>query len=456
MNRNLLLLTCLLAAACGHKVVPPYDAGTPDGGDDSGTPDAGRTKGEDPPTGFSTAIELPDSTAATLRVGVSASVLLDQFAQPMIACINTDPNGDGNPGDTQVIFTRWNGVTKKYETPVNLATIGDVDLSEPSQQVSLARDETNGMLYVAFVTADKQVRVAYSSDEGATWSLETVSNNPNNHVLWNPQVAAHGGSVHVAWQEAGARCSGAGCNDVVCRMKTGSGAYGPNMIFPIPTGYDGAVLAPFQVAADKAGNPGVVAAFEQSAGMDVGIAFWRPGTSTATVIASSMGTDNSTATTKPSASLAFDSNAVPRVAYHLLTPTANAQLWYAAATTVDGTTWSTPVAMPRNSAGTTYEGTRWYQSLAIDSTGKLAIGANHASSPIPQPCTGGPKIARSSDGTSWTVCRPDTTTTTSTFGFAGEWVRAGFHAPGKVTLGFTYENRSNPLVKGGVVIWRDP
>ncbi len=239
-------------------------------------------------------------------------------------------------------------------------------------------------------------------------------------------------------------------------MKSSGGTYGAKMIMPIPAGYDGVVVAPYGLAVDTSGTPGVAAAFEQTAGLDVAVAFWRPGTSSTAVIATSMSTDNSTADKRPSIALAFDASSAPRVAYHLLTPTADVQLWYAPASSADGMVWGSPVAIPRNGAGTALEGTRWYQALAIDPGGKLVIGANHASSPTPQQCSGGPKLARSTDGTNWTVCRPDTGGSVGTFGFAGEWIHAGFHAAGKVTLGFTYENRNNPSVKAGVVLWRDP
>ena len=45
---------------------------------------------------------------------------------------------------------------------------------------------------------------------------------------------------------------------------------------------------------------------------------------------------------------------------------------------------------------------------------------------------------------------------TATFGFAGEWINVAFHKPGKITLAFSYGNNSNPTIKGGVVVFREP
>ncbi|MFT3836122.1 MAG: hypothetical protein QM723_03880 [Myxococcaceae bacterium] len=458
MIRTVLFVTTLALVACGGKKPPPppVDGGMDDGGTDSGIPDAGRPRGMDPASGFTVALPLPDSTATTLRVGVSAALALDQYGQPMLACVNTDPNGDGAPDDNQVVFTRWNGVTKAYEPPVILSTVGDIDVADPSQQVSLARDSVSGTIYAAFVNQDKAVKVAYSLDEGKTWSQETASDNPGAHTLKNPQVAAHGDTVFVAYLEADSRCTGAGCSDIVWRSRTGSGSYSARATMPVPAGYDGATLTPYQLAVDSQGKAAIAAAFEQTAGLDVAIGFFRTEQTSSALVTTSGSTDNTATNDKPSVSLAFDGANVPSVAFHLLTPTANTQLWYATASASDGAVWGAPVAIPRNSAGAGMEGTRWYQSLAIDSNGKRVIGADHESSPTPQQCSGGPKIARSNDGNTWTVCRPDTGGATGTFGFAGEFIHAGFHAAGKATLLFNYENRSNPTIHAGVILWRDP
>jgi hypothetical protein len=448
--KTLLFPLLLALIACGQKPRPDLDAGPDDedAGVDAGI-DAGRLRGDEPPTGYTTALELPDNAGAAQRMGVSVSVALDQFNHPMIAAIATDPNNDGVRIDDRLVFTRWNGVEKKYQAPQTVAPIGEIDLSDPNRQVSLSRDPMTGTIGIAFITEQKTVRLALSDDEGLNWSLETVSlDNASGHLLSNPNLVLSKGVLHLGYFEAEAQCAAATCGQVVYRRRTGKAAFS-DALSPVTAG-EVSVAKPISLAVDSAGNAGI-AYFSgaNSAGAALSLLFWRPAGTVTHKIADSAG---AAVTAQPSVSLTF-AGETPRAAFHLTSASAAmAQLWYAAATDAAGSSFS-PVAMPRNSAGTTYEGTQSYQALAIDSAGKIALAGYFIQTPISNPCTGGPKLARSNDGATFAVCRADAT---ATFGFAGAWINAAFHAPGKVTLGFAYEIKGNPSAKPGVVIYRQP
>jgi hypothetical protein len=453
--KKLCLLTAALAiAACGPKPKPYVDAGPDDAGVDAGEVDAGRLKGNDPPSGYSVAIELPAGQMASVRVGVSASLALDQFQQPMIAAISTDPNNDGVRVDDRLVFTRWNGADGgSYQTPVSIATIGQIDVSEPNRQVSLSRDISIGAIGVAFVDDQLHVRLAISNDEGANWSLETPTLNlASGHAVSNPSLVLDNGEVHLAYFEAEVQCGAPECGEIIYRHRVGKAAFS-DATSPIGAGSDVTLAKPFALAVDS-DHKAAVAYFSgvNAPGATVNLLFWRPDGTTTQKIADS----GAAVLVKPiSVSLAFEGNK-PRVAYHLPSSvTANAQLWYAPATDSAGAAF-TPVDIPRNSAGTTLEGTQSYQALAFDSTGRVAIAAFHNQSPIPNQCTGGPKVARAAAGsTTFAVCRADTT---GVFGFAGEWINVAFHKPQKITLAFAYNSVSNPGLgnKGGVIIYREP
>jgi hypothetical protein len=372
----------------------------------------------------------------------------------MIAAIHVDPNNDGIRVDDKVVFTRWNGVDKQYQVPVTVAPVGQIDISEPNRQVSLSRDPASGSIGVAFINDQKAVRIAISDDEGLNWSLETANlANPSGHLLSNPVLVLNNGVVHLAYFEAEAQCAALDCGQVVYRHRVGKGVF-TDATSPVAAGGDVTLAKPISMAVDSTGSAGI-AYFSgpPAAGGTVSLLFWRPDGAVTQKISDTGGA----LIPKPiSVSLAFVGDK-PRAAFHLPSmaiPTA--QLWYASASDTAGATF-TPVAMPRNSAGATLEGTQSYQGLAFDSAGKIAIGAYFAQSPVPQQCSGGPKVARSNDGTGFLVCRPDTGGT-AIFGFAGQWMNTAFHKPGKITLAFTYESNANPSInnKGGVIVFREP
>lgn len=460
MKTSLLFLVAVALAACGPKSRPMVDAGPEeDAGVDAGV-DAGRGKGIDPPSGYTTALELPTGNGPTVRMGVGAAMALDQFGHPMVAAVYTDPNNDTFRIDDSVVFTRWNGLDKTadggtlgYQPLQTIASIGQIELAEPNRPVSLTRDPITGTLGMAYVNETKEIKLAVSNDEGATWSRETASlPNASGHLLSNPVLVLNNGSTHLAYFEAEAPCGTADCGQVIYRKRVGKAAF-TDATSPAPAGTAVALARPIALAVDSAGNAGVAYFIGPTgaASGSVSLLFWRPAGSTTQTVADSGG---GVINRPPSVSLTF-STVNPRVAYHLPSAASpQAQLWYAAAADAAGTAF-TPVEIPRNGVGAMLEGTQSYQSIAIDSAGKILIAANYAQTPFSQQCTGGPKLSRSTNGTTFTTCRADTGGT-PVFGFAGEWITAAFHKPDKITLAFGYENSAHPIVKAGVVVFRQP
>jgi hypothetical protein len=452
LRSALAVLVALTLLGCGPR--PRPDAGTPDedAGTDAGAPDAGREKGQDPPNGYSYALPIPAGTSAAARFGVSASAVLDQFNQPMLAAINVDPNGDGVFQDNVLVFTRWNGASRAFEAARSVEVVGEIDVSHPNRQVSLARDVESGRIGIAYVKTGGAIRLAISDDEGANWTLETATAASSvGHALSNPQLALKGGKVWLAYFDSAAGPQSQ--PDIVVRTRT-SGAAFTDSKAPLPGSYDEVAAGPLALALDSTGAPGLAYFMRRAADPTVGLFFWRPAQNGATAwaIADSANTSNDGGTPRqPSVSLAFSGD-LPRVAYHLVTTDPDAQVWFASSSANDGSAFSNRVAIPRNGSPGALEGTQWYQAIAVEGA-KVAIVANFASGPAPQIC-GGPKLAKSNDGTSFTTCAPDNQ---RLFSRSGEFPSLMHHAPGKLTLLFNYESRANPsLPGGGVVLWREP
>lgn len=430
------LSICLLA--CGPRT-PKFDGGVEE---DAGMMevDAGRQRGDDPATGWQVAVPLPTGAAASARLGPSVTSVGDQFGQPLIAMLFEDPNGDLNYDDNRVVFTRWDGVTKAFSALQTIEVVGGAVSTHPDRQISIARDAVTGRIGIAYTKGQGNViRLAVSDDEGANFSLSTVSDGTA-ALVSNPALALKDGVAHVAWLQG---------SSIEYRKRVGTGAFTPTSPGSIVTGGK-----PVALALDSAGNPGV--AFFLFAGTaSAELAFWRPG-APPNVVASADGLDLDNIDRYPSVSLAFVGT-TPHLAYHLrkVAPLPMAddttELWYAKATDATGATWSTPVAIPRNGSATAFHSTRYYQALTIDDSGRVNLAANFAAQGAMTAC-GGPKLARSTDGAAFTTCSP----MGSPMQQGGSWLTMWPHRAGKQTLIFAYETRNNPSIGAGVVMWREP
>jgi hypothetical protein len=452
MRRALVLaVLAVTTLACGQRPRPMLIE--EDAGVSMELPDAGRQQGMDPPSGFSIVAEQPVGQG---RFGVSVASAPDQFNQPLIAAVWDDPNNDGQRADSRVVFTRWNGETRAFEMVKTIEVVGEIDLSHPNRQVSVARDALTGRIGVAYVKPGTGIRYAFSDDEGANFSLSTVGQDPGAGDPSNPVLALRGGTAHVAYVTS--------TEQVLYRTRSGSTGTFSEAQAPVTAGQASA-FGPIAMALDSAGAPGL-AYFTKGASLRGTLAFWRPGSATASPITDSNMTDVlMPATRRPSVSLVFVGT-TPRVAFHLLRADpvvgmggaepmtdSNPELWTSVASDASGASWSTPVGMPRNGnmVAMRFNSTRWYQGLAVHPNGSITIaGAYLANGTTNTLCGGGPKIARSTDGMSFTTCVPMNTT----YGQSGEWLSLYSHAANKVTLTFFYEQPV--MMRNQIVLYREP
>jgi hypothetical protein len=426
------LSICLLA--CGPRPRPMFDAGMEE---DAGMEvDAGRQRGDDPPNGWQVALELPAAAAPSTKLGISVSAVGDQFNHPMIAALYEDPNGDLNYDDNRVVYTRWDGVAKVFEPMKTIEVVGGAAFVHPNRQISIARDAESGRIGIAYIKPqDNTVRVAISDDEGVNFSLLTVSDTGVAAAMSNPSLALQGGATHVGFLQG---------SEIKYRKKVGTAAFVEETPSAIVAGGQSLSLA-----VDSAGNP-ALAFFVSVNGTSADLAFWRPGSS-ANVIASADMLDLSVSGREPSVTLTFVGT-TPHLAYHLrkLADAGATELWYVKSTD-SGSTWATPVAIPRNSSGVDFHSTRYYQALAIEPSGRVSIAAPWSFTGTQINCNG-PKLSRSPDGITFSTCSPMGTPIQR----GGEWINLWTHKPGKQTLVFHYDSRTNPSIKAGVVMWREP
>jgi hypothetical protein len=320
--------------------------------------------------------------------------------------------------------------------PQTIEVVGGAAFEHPHRQISIARDATSGRIAIAYVKPqNNSIRLAVSDDEGANFSLSTV-NLTSGTTVSDPSVGLSGGNTtHVAFIQD---------TDVVYATRTGAAAFTEQrQSGVVPT-------SSISLAVDAMGNPGV-AWFAIAGTNSADLGFWRPGSTSATVASGAM-TDLSPIDRRPSVTLTFVGT-TPHVAFHLLNTIAvdATQLWYAHATDT-GATWSTPIAIPRNSSmANEFHSTQWYQALFVESATKISVAAPWSSIGTQINCNG-PKLARSTDGTTFTTCSPAGTPIQR----GGDWITMWSHKPGKITLVFHYDNRANPNLKAGIVMWREP
>ncbi len=374
--------------------------------------------------GFNLAVPAPDQDHAD-AVGLAPSIGLNATDDPMVAYLAQSLTGEGYTLD----FVQWDRSSKSWTKPVAIDVVSDTFHFSP--QLKLARDASTNTLGVAYQQADGVDRLALSTDNGASWKVETITPASGGH-LYNPSLAMANGKIYVAATVDDAFT-------VFSRSGT-SGAFTEKKAPSLPNTGAARNVAP-GLAVDSAGRPGAAYFLAPTDGYTVTVAFWRPDEDQAYVVTDSANTQND----DPNISLAFDGTQ-PRVAINLLRnqDDYNTGPMYMI-TSADGKTWNAPIHLQKDGGA------------SMDSILSLAVSPQ-AGAAIVAPTTGGsggdkcgePKLIQSSDLKTWTTCSPDAN---RSLNLGAEYGNAVFDSHGALYL--TFLNSSTyAQVPPGLYVWR--
>lgn len=440
------VLALLFLTAC-----PPGGAGSVDGG------------GVPPPQGFS---QIAVHPGAGFEFGIHAVMVLDRNDYPSVAWVR-EPTSD-RPSAT-IQFSRWNGA--EWIAPVTVATVGDIDSDPGMQQLSLARDRADGRLGLAFAKKDEfcggggnletGIFVSFSSDFGATWSApERVSevkftrNDPVAGVpvcdTSSPRMVMRNGAVHLAWQANAGVLHPGGLSfwrGIWYAKQAAAGGAWARQLAP-ELGQTARVAAPrLSIALDSADNPGLAYVMRSDGTTEpyqTSVLFWRPTSASAIRVADSANEQNDT----PQVALTF-SQERPRVAYHLLRASTLNELSLYVARSDDGVSF-TEARVPADGSdrGATYMDADVFGGKTV-----VAYDFNLGGAAGMGSC-GGPKLAASTDLTTWTTACSDTQSRQ----FLAPYVTLDMTMDGKVTMAFAAASADTQMPRRfdrGLVYWRE-
>ncbi len=181
-----------------------------------------------------------------------------------------DSNGDpaiaysaGVPAQLKVYFIAWDRAHYRWKTPVQVAELGE---GNSAVAFALAYDSSANRWVVPFRTrADAELRLAISTDNGATWNARTVASGKDGEFQ-EIAVAASGGKIYLAVR-----------SDRNLLFWNGDGSQDPKqwqkVIAPPP--HDDGFSGGFGLALDPSGRPALALVARTGEGVEP--YFWRPG-----------------------------------------------------------------------------------------------------------------------------------------------------------------------------------
>ncbi|HZU24437.1 MAG TPA: hypothetical protein VFA04_02890 [Bryobacteraceae bacterium] len=343
-----------------------------------------------PPAGVLKAAPAPKGVDPA-KYGVNTAVALDENGDPAIAFVWSDPNGDNDTADTEVMFVRWDRARYRWTDPVKVATVGGIQ-TQNLQPVSLAIDRPSATIAIAYPVAghDGMVDLAASKDGGATWQFVTVHNGLEGTV-WSTALALANGRVSLA-----VNCEGSRVQYIAGDAGADSSKWKAQAA-PYPAGTRAAPSTNLALVLDSSGNAVTAYVVAPEDGDNMRYAVWRPGSGQAPAIAMD---SNNQGVDRPDVSLSLNGRAIaliasaPRDQSH-----ADLTVWYTAS--IDGAKWSPPVMLPVDGPRSTNPPL----SVALDSHGAAAAvyGSNSGSG---EARCGNPVVARSPNGAAWKACGP--------------------------------------------------
>jgi hypothetical protein len=250
---------------------------------------------------------------------------------------------------------------------VKVAEVGDC-----ARPFSLALDESNGLLAIAFVDRANDVRVATSKDTGATWVIERLM------AGRDPSIVMALGRAYMTWADAAGGHYATGRADELETWRP----------MPVPARIGEADPAPV-VGVDNRGEPGVV----WVDGAPVDVFFWRPTAPPVTAL------HTGTLGGSWDLALAFE-RARPRIALRG-TVRGSYGLWMIAAGDA-GLGWLPVQSIPNDGAQVPVGPV----SLAISEKGQMAVTVATDDVLGGGARCGWPKVAREDPAHVWATCSP--------------------------------------------------
>ena len=405
-----------------------------------------------PPFGFN--IAVPSTPDSAYNAGVLERMDLDANGDPAMAYLMIDPNGDGDESDDTLYFVSWNRAQYSWNSPVMVAVTGPGYTGGPAMPTSLARDPATGTWGLAYTLAapdgSSTIMLATSPD-GVAWKSQSISGDPYYGWLCAPSLVLWNGSFYAAYltdSDSFAFPQGSGAVYVTGNVGDAAAKWTSQAV-PFPGDYT-SLYYTISLALDSNHAPGI--AFNAANDTYEGVVFWRPGTSTSTLVAHN---DGYTTNDNPAISLAFFGTE-PRIAtdaewnYASYDPDSEpAAVWTWRAANPAGTAWLTAVQVPADNANVL--DSPW---ITNGSQGQTAIAMASNQDPEGQGMVCGfPKIARSSDFLVFQTCAPAPVNNPS---FAPNNVHPVLRFGGNDKLWLAFNNNDATGDIGiGLVLWRE-
>jgi hypothetical protein len=373
------------------------------------------------PTGFNVVAQSPHDAEADYGIGMAMT--LDADDDPVYAWIFHDPNRTNTAAESILYVASWDRAHYKWRQPAKVDVIGDSPTN--GIPISLALDTSTGQLAMAWLKAEHVRQIAFSNDNGVTWTQKTIATSENQQDDESNSVALANGKVYLAYFNNGGvvYISGNASDDPSkWTHTTGPAASGGNY------------RSIGHLAIDTAGQPAIAYLFNQESGGTAAY-YWRPGSSPVQAF-DSKGVQNDS----PSVRVAF-AGTKPRILFSGLRDDKDGHnIWISASD--DGATWSDPVVIPPDGN----RGMQWPMTIAYDAQrGYAVVSTDNGGNWDGVKCKW-PKLSLSSDAQHWTTCSPASNDSNNRDSYTtAEW--DGNH---KLYLGFRYIGDINALM-----IWHE-
>jgi len=389
------------------------------------------------PVGYNVVAPMSSVYGDNYDFGREQRMILDTNGDPAIAYVIRDLNRDGDAKDSTLYFVRWDRVNYAWTKPATVTVVGVPARSGAALSLSLALDSSTNTWGIAYEGVNR-IGVAFSTNSGTTWQVQTAYTDSQNS-LRTPSLGMAGGKVHVAFYHE---------NNGV-RYMTGSATAAPSTwttnLAPLLSGTSDP-NGSLSLEMDSSGTPGIAYWLNPSSAYNSQLAFWRPGSGSATKVLDTNGIQNDDAFV----ALAFFGTQ-PRV----VVASARDDQYFArydravwVSTSTSGTTWTTPINLP-NDGGNSMDPVL---SIAIGSQGQAGvIMETNGGSGEPGNCSF-PKISTSTNLTSWTTCAPTRNGSTD---FRVYYPSIAYAGNDKMYFSATNYNEGGDVARG-IILWREP